>query len=442
MDDPTTLHRVHFALTIIFHYLFPQITMGLALLIVVLKTMGLRGDVWADAAARFWIRVFGVAFVFGVVTGIPMEFQFGTNWSRFSERAGGVVGQTLAMEGVFAFFLESAFLYALIAQEKRLGRRGHYAVAWLLFFGTWLSAYFITATNAWMQHPVAYEIGDDGRLALTSLWGLLTNPWLFVQYGHVMCGTVITASFVMAGVGAYWMLHGEHDEVARRCVGVGLVAGFVSSVLAAMPTGDLQAKLVYVHKPVAFAAMEGHYKTEERAGLVIMGQPNAAEGRVDNPVVLPRVLSFLTHRRWTGEIKGLHEFPREEWPDNPDLLYYAYHIMAGLGTIFILVTGLGIVFLWRRSLVRRRWLLWVLMLAMPFPFIANTAGWATAELGRQPWVVYGVMRTAAGSSEHVSRGNVMFTLLGFSGLYVLLGLLFCVIMIRMIGRGPGDAHAA
>ena len=439
MDDPTVIHRIHFALTVIFHYIFPQITIGLALVIVVLKGMGLRGSEAANAAARFWIRVFAVAFVFGVVTGIPMEFQFGTNWSRFSEKTGAVIGQTLAMEGVFAFFLESSFLYALIAGEKRLGPRLHFLMAVLLLVGTWLSAFFIVATNAWMQHPVGYEVSEDGRLALASLWALLANPWLHAQYAHVLTGSVVTGAFVVAGISAFYMLRGQHGRFCAASMRVALVAGFVAAGAAAFPTGDMQAKLVYEKQPAAFAAMEGVYDSEDPAGLVILGQPDIDRMRLDNPIVVPGALSILTHHRWSGEVAGLETFPRDEWPDNPEMLYYSYHIMVGLGTLFIGVMGLALYFHLRGTLACRRWLLWVVMLAVPFPFIANTAGWATAELGRQPWVVYGVMRTADGSSLNVSRGNALFTLLGFAGLYLLLGLLFAVINLGLIGRGPVDA---
>src|SRR5271170_3034111 len=205
MNSALLVHRLHFAFTATFHYLFPQLTMGLALLIVVLKTIALRrNDPVYDQAARFWAKIFGINFIMGVVTGIPMEFQFGTNWSRFSAFAGGVIGQTLAMEGMFAFFLESAFIYLLLYGEKRLGPFGHWIVSLLVFAGSWLSGYFIVCTNAWMQHPVAYRILPDHRIALTSLSGLLNNPWAIIQFFHVAVGTVITGSFLMACLSAYY----------------------------------------------------------------------------------------------------------------------------------------------------------------------------------------------------------------------------------------------
>lgn len=434
--EALTIHRFHFAFTVTFHYIFVQLTMGLALLIFIFKTMALRGDAVANQAARFWAKIFGVTFVMGVITGIPMEFQFGTNWSRFSEAAGGVIGQTLAMEGVFAFFLESAFLYLLLFGEHRLGQRGHWVAALLVFVGTWLSGFFIVCTNAWMQHPVGYEISPDGVIKLASLSALFTNPWAIPQYLHTMVGSVITASFTMAAIGAFYVLRGEHVATARRFLSLAVVVGLVATVLAAAPTGDIQAGLIHKHQPVTFAAMEGHFHTEDGAGLVLIGQPNMKEMHLDNPIVLPNVLSFLTHQRWEATVIGLSDYHPDLWPDNIELLYYSYHVMAGLGTFFIVIMALGAFFLWRGKLYERRWLLWIVMLALPFPFIANTAGWMTAELGRQPWLVYGLMRTAEGHSTHVSAGNALFTLIGFMGLYVMVSALYFFLTTRIITHGP------
>lgn len=410
--DALIFHRWQFGFTVGYHYIFPQLTMGLALLILILKTMALRGDDRADRAFRFWAKIFGISFLMGVVTGIPMEFQFGTNWSRFSSFAGGVIGQTLAMEGLFAFFLEATFLYFLLYGEKLLGPRGHWVAALLVWAGSWLSGYFITCTNAWMQHPVGFTVGEDGVLELGSLSALLTNPWVFPQYAHVMVGSMITASFAMASIAAYYLLRGQHVETARRCLGVAVIVGFAATILAIKPTGSLQAKMVHDHKPVTFAAMEGHFHTEDGAGMVLIGQPNMEQLRLDNPIVVPRLLSFLTFNDWTATVEGLSAHPRDQWPDNVPLVYYCYHIMAGLGTIFVAIMGLSVVFLWRRTLHEKRWLLWIIMLSLPFPFIANTAWWMTAELGRQPWIIHGVLRTAEGSSAHVSAGNALFSLLG------------------------------
>ena len=441
MGDALVLHRLQFAFTIIYHYLFPQLTMGLALLIVIMKARGLRpgGERWNDAA-RFWIRIFGINFAVGVVTGIPMEFQFGTNWAAFSRYAGSVIGQTLAMEGLFAFFLESSFLSLLVFGERRLSRVGHFLAAVALFLGSWLSGYFIIATNAFMQHPVGHVVGPDGMLRLADFWAFVLNPWALAQYAHTMIAAVVTAAFVMAAVGAFYTLMGRHGETARIFLRMWVGAGLIASVLVAF-TGDTQAKLVARHQPVALAAMEGRFESGPRAGLVLIGQPNVRERRLDNAVVIPWALSFLAFGTFHADVPGLDTFPERDWPDNIELLYYVFHIMAGLGTLMIALMLLATFLLLRGRLEGCRPMLWLLMLAFPFPYIANTAGWMTTELGRQPWLVYGLFRTAQGASPTVHSGTVLFTLMGFCGLYFVLGILFFFLIGREIAHGPEPAHA-
>jgi cytochrome d ubiquinol oxidase subunit I len=375
----------------------------------------------------------------GVVTGIPMEFQFGTNWARFAKAAGGVIGQTLAMEGVFAFFLESSFVGLLLWGEQRLGPRMHWVAAFLVFLGSWISGFFIIATNAWMQHPTGYLALPDGQIVLASIWGLLLNPWLFWQYLHNMIAAVVTASFVMAAVGAFYLLGKRHETCARIFLRTGVIAGVISCLLLLFPTGDEQGRNIAAYQPVTLAAMEGLFHSQRGAPLVLVGQPDTDKLKLDNPLIVPRMLSFLTYRRWTAEVKGLDEFPVQNWPDNIPLLYYAYHIMVGLGTIFIGVMLLAAFLLWRGALYRSPAMLWTLMLALPFPFIATTAGWVTAEVGRQPWLVYGILRTAEGTSARVSASTGMFTLIGFMGMYTILSILFLFLVYRELDHGPEPA---
>ena len=437
MDHALVVHRLHFAFTITFHYLFPQLTMGLAPLIVALKSVALRtGNEAYNHAARFWAKIFGINFIMGVVTGIPMEFQFGTNWSHFSRVTGGVIGQPLVMEGVFSFFLESAFLGLFLYGEKRLSAWGHWWSGVLVFLGSWLSGFFIIVTDAWMQHPVAYEHMADGSYQVSSFWGLLFNPWALLQYAHNMSGAVITGAFVMSAVGAYYLLDGKFAGQAHIFLRVGVVAGLIFSVLQIFPTGDLHGKYMAKKQPVTTAAMEGLFKTEKGAPIVIMGQPDEEHERIDNPFIVNKVLSFLIYGTTTAEVKGLNEFPKDEWPTNIPLLYYSYHIMAGLGTIFVAIMIVAAFLLWRDKLFQARWMLWVLMLSLPFPYIANIAGWMTAEVGRQPWLVYGLMRTSEGYSKYVHAGNGLFTLLGFMGIYSLLAILFLFLVHREIAQGP------
>ncbi|MBM2813004.1 MAG: Cytochrome d ubiquinol oxidase subunit, partial [Chloroflexi bacterium] len=328
MADPLFWHRLQFAFTITFHYIFPQLTMGLALLIVVMKAIALRSgdDAWSDAA-RFWIRVFGLSFAMGVVTGVPMEFQFGTNWAAFTRRTGGVIGQTLAMEGIFAFFLESSFLALLVWGEKRLGPRRHFLAALALFVGSWLSGYFIIATNAFMQYPVGHTVAEDGTFQIADLAGFLFSPWAIAQFLHNQVASVVTGAFVVAAVGAYWTLRQGHAGVARVSLGTGVVAGLISSVLVAFPTGHLQGQLVADHQPVSLAAMEGRFESGPRAPIAVVGQPNVAERKLDNPIRIPAILSWIAYGSFSANVRGLAEFAEGDWPANIELLYYAFHIM-------------------------------------------------------------------------------------------------------------------
>jgi len=443
MDSALAIHRLHFAFTVTYHYLFPQLTMGLALLLVILKSLALKtGKPIYDESVRFWAKIFGINFAMGVATGIPMEFQFGTNWAAFSRAAGGVIGQTLAMEGVFSFFLESTFLGLVLFGEKRLGPKLHWFATLMTCIGAWLSGFFIIATDGWMQHPVGYALGPHGEIILTSWLGLIFNPWTWWQYAHNMTASVVTASFVLAGAGAFYLLLRSHEEHARVFLRVGVTSGLIATILMLFPTGDRQGRMVADHQPVTLAAMEGHFETMEGAPIALVGQPDMQRLALDNPIVVPGALSFLTWQRWSARVKGLRDFPRDVWPDNIPLLYYAYHIMVGLGTILIAVMVLAGFLLWRGALYHARPMLWVLMLMIPFPYIATTAGWITAEVGRQPWLIYGVMRTAEGVSPRVSAGNGLFTLLGFLGLYLILGILFLWLVWREIEHGPGGPATA
>src|SRR5215210_6612944 len=390
-----------------------MLTMGLALLIFVLKSAYMRNrNELYNNSAWFWGKIFAVTFVMGVVTGIPLEFQFGTNWAAFSEYAGDIIAQTLAMEGAFAFFLESAFV------------------------GTWASGYFIITTNAWVQHPVGYRVLENGNIELDNYWAVLLNSWMWPQYAHNMGGAVVCGAFVMAGLGAFYVLGRRHEEYGRIFLKVGVTVGVLVSLWMLFPSAHFNSEQVAKHQPVSLAAMEGLFRSERQAGIVLVGQPDIENRSIENPIVVPRALSFLIYQNWNAQVKGLDAFPKKDWPQNIPLLYYSYHVMVGLGTIFIVIMVVAAFLLWRGLLYRARWMLWILMLAMPFPFIANTAGWFTAELGRQPWLAYGIFRTSEGVSPLVSSGSVLFTLIGFAGMYLVMGLLYIVLMVREVAHGP------
>ena len=306
----------------------------------------------------------------------------------------------------------------------------------MVFLGSWISGFFIIVTNAWMQHPVAYRALPNGSYEVTSFWGLLTNPWALLQYAHNMSGAVITGSLVMCAVGALYLLENKSVEHAKIFLRVGVIAGCISCIAQIFPTGDLQGRFMAKHQPAAVAGMEGLFKSQQGAPIVIVGQPNEEKQTIDNPIAANGVLSFLVYGTFKAEVQGLDKIPREDWPEPLPLLYYAYHIMAGLGTYFALLMVVSAFLLWRGKLFTTRWALWPLMLSFPLPYIANTAGWMTAEIGRQPWVVYGLMRTSQGYSKYVSAGNGLFTLLGFMGMYTVLSILFIVLVYRIIDKGP------
>jgi cytochrome d ubiquinol oxidase subunit I len=308
--------------------------------------------------------------------------------------------------------------------------------------GSWISGYFILVTNAFMQHPVGYQIQANGLLGIASLSDYLLNPWAWVQFLHNQMAALVTGSFVVAAAGAFYTLRGIHPTQARLYLRAGTFTALITSVLVAFPTGDQQAKMVGNHQPVTLAAMEGRFVGGPMAGVAVIGQPNIAARRLDNPIEVPGALSFLAYGTFQSYVHGLEEYPEDTWPDNIELLYYSFHLMITLGTIFIIIMAYASFQNWSGRLESSTWLLWVLMLAFPFPYIANTLGWMTAELGRQPWLVYGLYHTRDGYSKVVSNGNTIFTLIGFIGLYFVLGLLFLYLVGREIAHGPDEEVVA
>jgi cytochrome d ubiquinol oxidase subunit I len=438
MRETLLYSRLQFGLTVIVHYLFPQLTMSLAVLVAwfrVHEEWGDRREHYRRLTA-FWTKILALTFVFGVVTGIPLEFQFGTNWAAFSRFAGGVIGQTLALEGVFAFFLETTFLSVMLAGPERVGRTLHLLATLLVAVGAWVSAYFILATNAWMQHPVAWARQPDGSLSVDSIFGLLGNRWLLWQYPHNQSASMVTGSFVLAAVGAFYLLARRHEEIGRTCVRTGVFTAAAFSCLMIYPTGDGASRQVFFQQGPKAAAMEGHFHTEPAAPLVLIGQPDMEHLELQNPIYIPKTLSFLTYRRFSATVPGLDAYPRDRWPDNVPLVYYAYHIMIGLGVVFVIVMLTALALLRRRRLYASRWMLWVLMLATPFPYVATTAGWVTAEAGRQPWIAWELMRTHSGVSPVLNSGNAMFTLLGFTAISLILGVAYLMLCFRLIAAGP------
>jgi cytochrome d ubiquinol oxidase subunit I len=293
-----------------------------------------------------------------------------------------------------------------------------------------------------MQHPVAYNLLPNGVYEVSSFWGLLGNPWAWLEYAHNMSGAAITGAFVMSAVGALYLLQRRNEEYGRTFLKLGVSVGFIACAAQIFPTGDAQGKYMARHQPAAVAGMEGLFHSEKGAPIVLLGEPDIAAQKIENPLAVNKVLSFLIYGTTAGEVEGLDQIPRDQWPSPLPLLFYAYHIMVGLGTYFVALMGLAALLLWRGKLFEARWLLWPILLSFPLPYIANTAGWMTAEIGRQPWLVYGLIRTSQGYSTHIGPGTSLFTLLGFLGMYSVLSILWIVLVYNFIQTGPKAPHPA
>jgi cytochrome bd ubiquinol oxidase subunit I len=434
--DPVLADRLQFAFTIMFHYLFPIGTIGLAPFVAAYTWKAARTqDEQTARIASFWTKIFAINFAAGVVSGVPMEFQFGTNWAAFAGRTGSVVGQPLAMESMFAFFLESIFLGALLYGRRNLPSKFVGLAAVIVCAGSWLSGFFVVASNAWMQRPVGYSVAANGTIRLENIWTLLFSPFLFWQFAHVLTAALVAGGFVVAGVGAYYVLSGREEAIGRRFLRAGTIVALVCALLAVFPTGDRNGREITRYQPTKLAAMEGLFQSKRDASLAVIGMPDVVNRRLLDPIFVPDLLSFLAYGNFKANVKGLNAYPRDLWPP-VELTYYAYHVMVGLGTIFVGVAVIAVLLLIRGRLYRSRWILWILMLLMPFPYIANEAGWVGTEVGRQPWIVYGLLRTSQGGSPTVNSGETIFTLIGFAGMYFLLGVLFLYIVLREIGIGP------
>lgn len=449
--DVLLLSRLQFALTIMFHYLFPPLTIGLGIVLVYLKGMHLRtGEAIYDVAARFWTRVFGLNFAMGVVTGIVMEFEFGTNWAAYSRYVGDVFGSALAAEGIFAFFLESGFLAVLLFGWDRVGPRMHFFATLMVALGGIFSSIWIVVANSWMQTPAGFVLREHvvngrafPRAEIVDFWAMVFNPSSMGRLVHVWLGAfLLGAAFVMS-ISAWYLLKGRHTEFARRSFAGGLwLATFAS--LAQLASGHNQASGVAVRQPAKLAAMEGVYKTEA-APLYLFGLPDDQEKRVRFGVGVPGGLSFLVHGDFTKPVDGFDKL-ESTWGHAPTKIVFAsYHLMIAIGMTFIGATLLACYFRWRGTLFEKRWLLWFFVFAVVPAMIANQAGWVTAEVGRQPWIVYpqvvdgklvGGMRTSEAISEAVRAEQVLGSIIMFGLIYSVLGLLWLTLLHAKIQHGP------
>jgi len=436
--EPVILARVQFALTIGFHYLFPPLTIGMSWIIVWMLWRRLRSnEAIYGTMARFWIRVFAISFAIGVATGIPMEFQFGTNWADYSRFVGDIFGAPLAAEGILAFFLESAFLGVLLFGEKRVSRRVYWFSGLMVAVGSTLSGFWIIVANSWQQTPAGYTI-VNGRAELTDFFAAVFNPSTIQRYLHTIDGALITGAIFIMGLSAFYLLRGRHREFAERSLKMSLIVGLLAA-LAQLPLGHLHAVQVAETQPAKLAAFEGLWETQDNAPLLLFGIPDAETERTDYAVSLPGLLSIGVGGSSDAVVQGLKDFPREDRP--PLLLTFgSFHLMVALGMYFIALTLLGLFLLWREKLYHSKLFLRLCLLSIPLPFIANELGWIAAEVGRQPWIVQGLMRTSDAVSTSVPAGQILFSILLFSAIYALLFFVWIFLLRRKLKHGPDEAQ--
>lgn len=437
--DLVELSRAQFALTVMFHYLFPPLSIGLGLLMVIMEGLFLRtGDPQYAAMTRFWTRIFAANFAVGVATGIAMEFQFGTNWAAYSRFVGDVFGSALAAEGIFAFFLESGFLAVLVFGWDRVGPRMHFFSTVMVFLGSTFSAVWIVIANSWQQTPAGYHLVEhEGvmRAEITDFWAMVFNPSSMHRLGHVLLGSFILGAFFVMSISAWYLLRRRHEAFARKSFTIALVVGALAS-WGELVSGHSQARAVAENQPAKLAAFEGHFVSAEHGTeMWIIGWPNVEAQRVDYGISIPKMLSFLVYDDFERPVAALDRFAPQDRP--PVVVpFISYHVMVGLGMLFIGMTSLGLLLWWRGRLFSQRWLLWGFVVAVLGAYLANQTGWVAAEVGRQPWVVYGLLRTSDAVSALVPAEQVLISIIAFGLVYLALLAVWLFVINEKIRHGP------
>ncbi len=437
------LARMQFAFTIIFHYLFPPLSIGLGTMLVLMEGMYLwTKNPLYESMCKFWVKLFALNFSMGVATGIVMQFEFGTNWATFSRYIGDIFGSALAAEGIFAFFLESGFLAVLLFGWNRVSPKIHFFATIMVALGATFSAFWICVANSWMQTPAGYEIvgtGMNAKAVITDFWAMVFNPSSISRFSHAVVGGWLTAAFFVMSVSAYYILKGRHLDFARRSFTIALIVAAIAGPLQGA-IGHHQAKIVAQYQPAKMAAYEGHFKTGPNAPLWVIGIPDEKTGEVKWGIKLPGMLSYLLTGSVDGVVTGLDAIPENERP--PIMVpFYAYHGMVALGTYMILLSWLGVILLWRKKLFTSRWIMRIFVLSVAAPYIANQLGWIGCEVGRQPWIVQGLLRTSDALSKTVSADAILTSLVMFIIIYALLGMVFIFSLDRKIKHGPDELHA-
>ncbi|MCP5519438.1 MAG: cytochrome ubiquinol oxidase subunit I [Verrucomicrobiales bacterium] len=439
--DALLLSRIQFAFTTAVHYIYPPLSIGLGVMLVLIEGMWLKtGNPLYHQMARFWTKVFALTFAIGVATGIVLEFEFGTNWSTYSRYVGDVFGSALAAEGIFAFFLESGFLAILLFGWDKVGRKMHFFATCMVCLGAHFSAIWIIVANSWMQTPAGFHIAGEGlaaRAEITDFWAMVFNPSSVDRLFHTLCGAWQAGAFLVVSVSAWYLLKRRHEEFAQASLRLGLIVGLIAAGLQVV-SGHQSAVGVAANQPAKLAAFEGRYTTRTNAPLALFGWVDEEAQAVRYSVELPGMLSWLVHGDTAGEVRGLEAFPPEDRPP-VNVNFQLFHLMVGIGFALLGLSLVSTFHLWRGTLLRKRWLLGLLVLAVLGPQIANQAGWFAAEIGRQPWIVYGLLRTSEGLSKVVQAEMIVGSLILFGFVYLLLFAVFIYLLNDKIQHGPDAA---
>jgi cytochrome d ubiquinol oxidase subunit I len=439
------LSRIQFAFTIAFHYIYPPLSIGLGVVLVIMEGMYLRtGKQIYEQMTRFWIKIFALIFGIGVATGIVMEFEFGTNWAVYSRYVGDIFGSALAAEGIFAFALESGFLGILLFGWNRVSPRVHFFSTIMVALGSMFSAIWIVVANSWQQTPAGYRIEGEGmkaRAVITDFWEMVFNPSSVDRLSHVIIGSFLAGSFLVLSVNAYYILRQRHLEIAKASFKIALTVATVASLLQLF-TGHRSADGVAKHQPAKLAAFEGHYDSSAVADMYLMGWTNADKREITG-LKIPGGLSFLLHQNFITPVNGLDAFPKEDRPSSRavNVVFQTYHLMVAIGMALIVLSLLAVFLWWKGKLFEQKWLLQLFAWSVLLPQIANQVGWYSAEIGRQPWVVYGLLRTSDALSQSLKTEQVWFSLIMFTLVYALLFVLFLYLLNKKIKHGPVDTHS-
>ena len=432
--DAVFLSRVQFAFTAGFHFIFPPLTLGIGLIILIYESLYIKTDkVVYKNISKFIVKIFALIFAIGVATGIVLEFSFGTNWSSYSRMVGDIFGAPLAAEGVLAFFLESVFIGVLLFGREKVSKQVYWLSAFLVFFGSHLSGLWIIIANSWMQTPAGFAM-EGGRAVLTDFFAAAVNHSTMQRYLHTIVGGWMSGSLFLAGISSWYILKKRDLDYAKPILKVSLIVFIITSFLQ-FGTGHMHAVQVAKTQPAKMASFEGLWESAEGAGLSVFGIPDEDEKTTHGDIRIPKLLSIMIYGDPNSKVHGLNEFPKELRPPL-FITFQAYHVMIGLGGLFALISAFGIFLLMRKKLFESEWYLKILLLAIPLPLVSNEVGWMAAEIGRQPWAVYNVLKTADAASVVVPAWQILATIIMFTLLYAILFLFFIKFLVALIKKGP------